>query len=452
MRRTGWGMPLVFLATLAYGLRPGPAGFAAGQEPPNPVPAAPVAEGPEESSTDLAGEDEPGEDRLAMQAPGAPATAPVAAPALPGVAAPAAPVAPAPLAPGLAGPSASRVLGDGLTQGAPALGSRATRSNLSGLRRGRAMEMFGDKLPDPRLGRLAGQANGLPTPFPPPKPIEPGAGGQSQGVIFVPSIRGFKIADNQSPVPLDRVYYQYNYFDNVNASLNRRVNAQVSQLRVYRNILGVEKTFWDGDASIGLQLPINTLSVVSPIKAYNGYTSSFGDLAIVFKYVFLRDPNGPSLMSAGLAVTAPTGPSSFANSPAVRNLHYAGLQPYLGYFWTNESWFVQGFSSIDVPMNSADVTLMFNDFGLGYYLYQAKEESAWITTIAPTFEVHLSTPLNHRGFSLTDLAGTPDVLDFTYGLNTIIGERSRFAFGVVTPVTGPRPFSYELIAQVGIRF
>src|SRR5436189_263996 len=34
--------------------------------------------------------------------------------------------------------------------------------------------------------------------------------------LLNPSVRGFKIADNQSPIPQDRVYYSFNFFEDVN--------------------------------------------------------------------------------------------------------------------------------------------------------------------------------------------------------------------------------------------
>ena len=71
----------------------------------------------------------------------------------------------------------------------------------------------------------------------------------------------------------------------------------------------------------------------------------------------------------------------------------------------------------------------------------------------PTFEVHVNDPLTHGDFNnQLDLTGTPDVVNLTYGINALIGQNGVFTFGVVTPVTGPRPFSYELVALINWRF
>ena len=62
----------------------------------------------------------------------------------------------------------------------------------------------------------------------------------------------------------------------------------------------------------------------------------------------------------------------------------------------------------------------------------------------PTVEVHINTPLNHRGaLDASDPFGSPDMVAFTFGTTFGIGSRSSLALGYVRPVTGPRPFDYE---------
>jgi hypothetical protein len=71
-----------------------------------------------------------------------------------------------------------------------------------------------------------------------------------------------------------------------------------------------------------------------------------------------------------------------------------------------------------------------------------------LTGVAPTLELHLNDPLNHRGvLRFADPAGTPDVVDLTAGMNFVLCQRARLALGVVTPLTGPKPFDVEAIGQ-----
>ena len=58
--------------------------------------------------------------------------------------------------------------------------------------------------------------------------------GTSPGGVLVPSIRGVKISEDESPFPQDRVYFGFNYWDNVNAALNKRLFSDLNSLRAYR--------------------------------------------------------------------------------------------------------------------------------------------------------------------------------------------------------------------------
>jgi hypothetical protein len=96
--------------------------------------------------------------------------------------------------------------------------------------------------------------------------------------------------------------------------------------------------------------------------------------------------------------------------------------------------------------------LFFNDIGVGYFLYRAPVNRL-ISGVAPTFEVHVTDPLNFRG-SITDSNpfGAFDIVDLGVGLNVLLGARSRMGIGIVTPVTGPRPFTVEALAQFRVSF
>ena len=45
-----------------------------------------------------------------------------------------------------------------------------------------------------------------------------------------------------------------------------------------------------------------------------------------------------------------------------------------------------------------------------------------------------------------------DIVNLTYGLNVGIFERTLLTFGVVTPVTSPKPFDFEVMAFVNYFF
>jgi hypothetical protein len=317
--------------------------------------------------------------------------------------------------------------------------------------------MIGDQSPL-SVRQTAGfpQPPQLPSPFPPRQP--PGLPSPHLRSLLAPSVRGLKISDNQSPFPQDRVYFNFNYFDNVNARLNRHFEAPIDNLAIYRYVFGFEKTFNQGMGSIGVRLPLNSAHADTKPGLINqgGTSTALNDPTFYIKYVLAYDRNTGNLVSTGLAVTPPTGPAAFAGAPFLRlspPLHTTSIQPFLGYYLNCRGFFLQGFSALDVPVNYLDPLLMYNDVGIGYYLRRDTDPGRFVTAIAPTFEVHVNTPLNHRdAYNLFDKGATPDIVNLTFGLNIEFLFRSVLTLGVVESVTGPRPFDIEAVALFNWRF
>jgi hypothetical protein len=332
----------------------------------------------------------------------------------------------------------------------------------------RAPEMQGDLGPPAPIIVLstfpkAAGTTGAVTPAPGAAGAAAGTAGSATGSaaapgrILLPGNRWFKVADNGSPRPQDRVYTTFNFYDDLNRSLNQQLGGTVQTMRLYRETVGFEKTFFDGAASIDVRLPFNSLDVASTTPGAGGSSSTFGDLAVTFKYALLRDVVHDNYLSLGLAVVAPTGTPNLAGfaptgtSPVL--VHDTIVQPYVGALRHFGKFYLQGFSALDVPTSRSDVTLWYNDVGLGYFAYQADDRSRWLTAVVPTLEGHVTTPLDHRTLP-GGTSGTAafDNVNLGAGVNVQMCGRAWFAAGVVTPVTGPRPFSVEVIAQFRLWF
>ena len=150
-------------------------------------------------------------------------------------------------------------------------------------------------------------------------------------------------------------------------------------------------------------------------------------------------------------MTPATGPNTFAGANYLAAVHDTTVQPFIGYLWRRGDFYLHGFTAIDVPTSIRDVTMVYNDIGIGYYVYRNPDPDAVLAALVPTFEVHVNDPLTHGDYNnQLDLTGTPNVVNLTYGLNALLGPNSVFTFGVVTPVTGPRPFSYEMLVSCSI--
>jgi hypothetical protein len=281
--------------------------------------------------------------------------------------------------------------------------------------------------------------------------------------ISNPTTGAFKIAENESPMPADRVYFTYNNFSNLlpvtatpgvnssqvssvgvgNVATTTTVSTLIPSQRVTANlsreVFGFEKTFLDGYASIEMRVPL--LQQQSSTDGFG--MNDVGELTIIAKYAFFLDRATGNVLSGGLAVTAPTGPGLVT---ADGTLHSTLLQPWLGYVWNADRFFVQAFHSVVVPTDSRDVTLLFNDVGVSYWLYRA-EPTQFLSSVVPTFEVHVTTPLDHRGALLA-----PDQVVLTNGVHFGILRNTTLSLGVATPVTGPRLFNVEGFVQLNWRF
>ncbi len=248
--------------------------------------------------------------------------------------------------------------------------------------------------------------------------------------VPVTSFGAFKISDNESPVPTDRVFATYNYYD------VDRLGGNSSSLN--REVIGFEKTFFDGQASFELRAPY------TQVGEGLGGSSDLDALTMVFKYALFNDRQRGNVIAGGLAVTVPTGPDIlvFTNEGSVATVNATLLQPYVGYAFNFGSLYVEGFSEIVVPTDARLPTFVGNDIGVGYRLDSLP--------IIPTFEVHANDAFNHQG-SLATPFGFVDEVVLTGGFHALFG-RSTFTIGVGTPVTGPRIYSVECIAQLNCRF
>ncbi|CAN5904610.1 hypothetical protein BH23PLA1_BH23PLA1_00180 [soil metagenome] len=314
--------------------------------------------------------------------------------------------------------------------------------------------MFGDFLQF-SAGRQFGaqQLPGTPgTPGTPPTGVPTDAGRINSRA------RVFKIADNQIPRPVDRLFFTFNHFEDVNDAINRRLQSNVFNIQVQRYVLGFEKTFLEGRAALGLRQPLNVVHAdhVTNVPELFDLTRSqtaLGDLFVYSKFILHENTENDFLLSGGLALTIPSGPNRFAGASFIENPHSFAAQPYWSFFKSYGRLFFIGFQSLDVPFNIGDATILFNDLGVGYLVYQNNAPNALLTAVAPAFEVHANIPLSHRNpFDPFDEAGTPDIVNLTYGISFTFRQRATFSAAMVTPVTGPRPFDFEVLALLNILF
>jgi hypothetical protein len=266
----------------------------------------------------------------------------------------------------------------------------------------------------------------------------------AEQVSLIPQVvRGaFKITENESPRPTTRAYLTYNFYDQI---FRNAGGPEVPRVVLHQQTFGYEQAFGEGDFSVGIRLPYNQL--VSP--GFVNFTG-LGDLSLIGKVLLLEKLETGDLLSAGLVVTVPSGSDPFPSTLTGRSIRGTLIQPYLGYIYSGGSdFFVQGFSSITVPTDTNDVTLMSNDMAIGYRLYE--NEQGRIQSIIPVLELHLNTPLDQRDRSPFGV-NFPDTFSVLGGLHTMLRSGLSIGFAAGAPITGPRPFSLQSTLQVNYRF
>lgn len=287
----------------------------------------------------------------------------------------------------------------------------------------------------------------------------------SKTVIVIPqALRGpFKIAENESAHPEDRIYLTYNYFNKLQgasgapysstSSQQTTINGEAAtitttvpgvqspQFNMHRQVFGIEKLILDGRSSIGVRVPL--------IQQLNGDGSygpnDIGDLSVIFKRAFYGELTG-NLISGGLVVTVPTGPTIETYAGNFREFL---IQPFFGGRYVLDRLTTQGFVSLAVPTDTRDVTVFFGDLSVGYNIYRA-EPTDFLSFITPTVEAHLTTPLNRR--TGTNPIMISDMLAITAGMHFGIYERSTLTAAMSIPVTGPRLFNIEAMAYLNYNY
>lgn len=262
--------------------------------------------------------------------------------------------------------------------------------------------------------------------------VMPGSGG-----VAIIARSAFKIPENESPQPINRLFATYHYFNDVRSGSDR--------FDFHREIVGFERTFLEGKGSFGIRLPM--LQTNGP----NGLSESgLGNLSLIGKYAFYNNPNRGLLLSTGAVVTIPSG-STFRSLGLDHNSDAVFIQPFLGGIYDLGAFYIQGFSSIAIPTETQQTVFMFNSFGFNYRLYRSDSPTSTVRFIIPTVEGHLTTPLNNRTSENTDF-GFPDLFALTVGSQMGLFDRLVVKTGISMPLTGPRPHSFEGILQFNLLF
>jgi hypothetical protein len=329
-----------------------------------------------------------------------------------------------------------------------------------------APNMFGDSL-------------GFPFFFTVPQDI--GALGRIVGNIPIAAGDGpTKIADDTSPLPMDRVFFDYNFFNNA------LLTANSDEIGLNRYSFGIEKTFFDGNASVEIKAPVDAgLNDVQDVAAntLGNEGTVFGNLAVVPKLLLYSD--GSLALAAGMAIGTPTAPNGELRISEFQDIRVQNqsvhLAPFLGMLVVpGQRWFSISYLQFDFDANGngvdvivgpqsfhgrlRDPTLMYADVSIGYWLYrdELRGGGGWLLRgVAPIVELHYTTTLQDAqgfeafGSGVTALQQRIDVLNLTAGLQFELGASSWLSVAGVAPLRtepGDKLFDAEVVVQFNRRF
>ena len=278
----------------------------------------------------------------------------------------------------------------------------------------------------------------------------------------------YSIADNNSPLPQDRLFLDYNFFHNA------RITA--AGIPVSRWAPGFESTFADGLGSIEFRAPM-AITLTSAVNTNGDDLAAyeFGDISFTLKGLLHQDER--FIASVGMGLTVPTADDfslTLENNVQVVRVENQSvhLLPFIaGSINVTPNTFVQSFAQLDFDANGNTVfldeqgflmqgggqltnvgrlksqsTLRFSN-SAGCFLFRNRQKR--VSDLAAVLEAHYTGTLNKSdavgsaNFAVGDPTRTLSVLNLTSGLHAYMGKSVvTAAYGV--PVTEDRVFDGEL--------
>lgn len=305
-----------------------------------------------------------------------------------------------------------------------------------------------------------------------------GSEGEVGGVLGpIPgAVNRAKISDDNCVLPVDRVFFLYDHFDNAILFQSPMVHA----LDVNRYTPGFEKTFFDGNASIELRVPFADTQNTDVFLNGEGAeeATEFGDMVLVLKGLAYRD--SAVAFGGGVGFGLPTAPDSriFVDSQSqplftIDNNAFHVI-PFVGLLYTpSDRLFFQTFLEFDIDTTGnhveqfdvgrigtlRDQDLLQTDLQLGYWWYR-DPSARYLTGVAPTIEYHYTTTLQNASrvagivdggqFLFTSPANRLDIHNLTLGLELQIGPRAVLNIAAILPLNvnnDNRQFDSEYFIQ-----
>ena len=281
-----------------------------------------------------------------------------------------------------------------------------------------------------------------------------------------------KLAEDNSPMPKDRVLFAYDSFENVPFT--------DAGLRVNRFQFGFEKTFLDGRWSAEVRLPFAATLASTYTDGFETRDVEFGNLRFALKHLWTRSDTFN--ISSGVGVTLPTASDQVVMSPLGGELYRfknqsVTVEPYVAFLYTpDDRFFAQAWSSINVDTSGGKLTWNRDVFGgsgssriwdlpylaldgqLGYWLI--RKDTGTVRGMAPFVELHWNYAVAQRrlvdavsdvsqGAGLTASGIGNTELNLIAGVVTQLGDHVNLTIGGSAPLLRKPDRTFD--AQFGLR-
>ena len=279
------------------------------------------------------------------------------------------------------------------------------------------------------------------------------------------SLRRVKLAENNSPIPRDRYFFDYRFFNDVTNGIGD----------INRYTFGLERTLFSGETSVEARIPFAaTIDANQILGTPISKDFEVGNLTFALKQV-LWESNW-TLHTMGIGVSIPTGDDTrLRRSDGVPILHVQNesvrLLPFLGSLWLpSERSYLQAFVQLDIDTNGnpvfgngsggslqrigslQDPTLLNADLSGGHWLYRDFDRSVCLNGLAMIAELHYSTTLQDadvvsgNGITITDTSNRLDVLNGTVGMHLLFQDGLTATTGFSFPFRSgdDQQFDYEI--------
>ncbi|WP_010582508.1 hypothetical protein [Schlesneria paludicola] len=274
-----------------------------------------------------------------------------------------------------------------------------------------------------------------------------------------------KLAEGSSPIPRDRVFFNYSYFDNAQIAANG--------VNVSRYTPGFEKTFFNQRASVEVRIPFAstlTSNVDTTTGVANPTDLQFGNMTIYAKALLFQSRT--FAYSTGMGMSLPTANNVNAYSGSIQTLHISNdavhLLPFVGGVYTpNDRFYSQGLLQFDFDTNGnrvysntsldgstssgalgrigsfQDASFLYASLSAGYWAYRTQTPGpTGLTGFSPLAELHYNRSLqsgdvirDNNGFAIYGQSfSNIEVLNAVIGANMIFGRNKILTVGYTTPL------------------